>query len=103
MTDLEDGLYITREDAKRCLTFAPPGGAPQTWVPDDLFMQVQKERDEFRRVLGLIGAWRVDGMCSVNDLDRLLLRAGFDLDQCRAILGVLRWVRENPTPVEATP
>jgi hypothetical protein len=94
MTEPTDG-YLAKEDAKRCLTLATPGGEPQTWVPLDLFQAVQNERDEFRRVLGLIGAWRSAGMESVNDLDRLLLRGGFDLAACRAVLDVVRWAAEN--------
>lgn len=57
-----DGRYIHRRNDKR-----PSGtrtmsvtinGEAQEWVHVDDFMDVQRERDDYRRAIALINAWR---------------------------------------------
>lgn len=83
-------------DRKRCMEINRPGATePELWVPLDLFVEVQTERDDFRRALALINAWRVGGMESISTLVHLLRGVGFDFEDGRAILGLIRWSREQ--------
>lgn len=46
------------------------------YVTREAWERVAAERDEYRRVLALISAWRVQGRIHSEHLDRLLARVG---------------------------
>jgi hypothetical protein len=89
------GLYIHERSDKM------PGGTRVmrqvvdgeecTWVHADDFMEVQKERDEARRQLALINAWRwSDSFRSdARTLDVQLRAAGLGRDQGVAMLALI--------------
>lgn len=96
-----DGRYIHRRDPEknptgtRTLTLAADG-ASQEWVHGDDFMDVQRERDDLRRAVALINAWRWSPTFVARDvrpLDAQLHAAGFDRDQGRAMLSIIASVQ----------
>src|ERR1017187_5399862 len=64
--DLDAGLYIHRDDPGRRMpgikvtTISDPDGMTQYLVDAVQFMEIQLERDNYRRALALINAWRLD-------------------------------------------
>lgn len=93
--DLDNGLYL-RPKHTDVTVINPPGDiTPIVLVAAEDFMAVQKERDDLRRTVGLINAWRLSPGRSEIELDRLLKDAGQDLASAKAMLGILAWAREN--------
>ncbi len=90
---LDDGLYI--HPTTPVLTVSRDGAAPDVYVDAAAFMQVQKERDEYRRLLALINAWRVGGARSEIRLRQLLMQAGEGDVQAEATLDIIRWVESQ--------
>lgn len=98
--DYNQGLYLhTRTTPVTTLT--GPDGTTTVYVGADAFMDMQRQRDDLRRTLGLIAAWRVNPNRLMSDLGRLLAAAGFDEGQGRAILSLMASVsadRDNRLP-----
>lgn len=90
--DLADGLYLHPDTP--VLTVAT-GGETKVYVAADRFMEVQKERDEYRRLLALINAWRITSGRTEAALTALLARVGEGADQAKATLEILRWVQSE--------
>lgn len=93
--DLRDGRYIHRGFGTRTMAIVVDGEA-QEWVHADDFMDVQKERDDYRRAMALVNAWRwspdfVNGRVVV--LDRLLTGVGFTMDDARAMNAIIAEAR----------
>lgn len=77
-------------------------GVSTKWVTRELWERTVAERDEFRRVLAFISAWRLSSGTRDCALDRLLSRVGEDYDTARAIRGVMEWVGSaSRTPMQA--
>lgn len=99
MTEL-DGLYIHRDGdpskhgigGTRTMTISTQGVVCE-WVHTDDFMIMQRERDNLRRALALINAWRHSGRNDRAELDRQLSIAGFDRDDGIAMLSLIADVR----------
>lgn len=93
---LADGLYLHRRTEQwpsgtRTMTVTVDG-EPREWVDADDFMAVQKERDDHRRVIALINAWRWSPAFVDRDsrrLDALLAAAGESVQSGRAMLEIL--------------
>lgn len=54
--DPEAGLYLSSQTPLTVIT--PPEGEPTVLVDAIAFMEMQKQRDDMRRALGLTNAWR---------------------------------------------
>lgn len=72
----------------------PGEQSPREFIPRDQWEEVAAERGEFRRVLALISAWRLDSGVRDPALDRLLATVGEDYAQARAVASVIAGVRE---------
>lgn len=96
------GRYIhertdKRPDGTRVMRVATDG-VEQVWVHAGDFMDVQKERDDARRQLAFINAWRHSIQFNLRDsamLDRQLEEAGLDAGQGRAMLGLIHEVKSG--------
>lgn len=106
---MSDGLYIhrateDRPDGTRTMTVTT-GGEVTEWVHADDFMAVQKERDDYRRALALVNAWRWSPDFAERNprlLDIQLAGAGFTVKDGRAMLSLVASVQaesraSNPT------
>lgn len=91
--DYNQGLYLHTHHTP-VTTITGPDGTATVLVSADAFMAMQKERDDYRRTLGLIAAWRVNPNRTLSQLGRILDSAGFDEGQGRAMLSVLAGVRD---------
>ncbi len=81
------------------ITLTTPDGTAQ-YMPREQWEAVVAERDEYRRVLALISAWRLDSGTRDAQLDALLRRIGEDYDSARTIRGLVAWARDHkPGPV----
>lgn len=87
--DLENSRYIHEHD--RVISVAR-GEQADYYVDVDLFMDVQQERDDFRRTLGLINALRDELPVSVVTL---LDRAGFSPEMGQAMKSIIAWARDG--------
>lgn len=100
--DPEHGLYLHREvpgtPGTRVTRIIDADGAERYLVNAAQFMECQRERDGYRRALGLIAAWRVSKRRSEETLKRLLADAGFDDAQAQALLDVVRHFRPDALP-----
>ncbi|WP_299091893.1 hypothetical protein [uncultured Microbacterium sp.] len=74
------------------ITIAAPAGSTQ-YMPRSEWEKAAAERDEFRRVLALISAWRLDTGTRDPQLDTLLERVGESYDSARAMQSLIAWSR----------
>lgn len=81
------------------VTVTSPAGADE-YVRREALEKVLAERDEYRRVLALISAWRLDTGTQDSRLDALLLRIGEDYESARAVRDVVLWARSQPANTE---
>lgn len=72
-----------------------PGGGIREFVPRDLWEKTAAERDKYRRVLALIGAWRLDSGTRNPQLDKLLSSVGEDYENSQALKYIIDQVREG--------
>ena len=82
------------------VTLTLPGeDQPRQYMPRDEFEKVATHRDDLRRTLALISAWRLDSGTRDPALDRLLASVGESYTQARAtasvIAGVRQWAAEQ--------
>ena len=77
-------------------------GQTTEYVTRDLWEATAAERDEFRRVLAFISAWRLTSYTRDAELDRLLARVGEDYGSARAMQGVIEWARSEAARNAAT-
>ena len=97
--DLDAGLYIHRDDPGRRMpgikvtTISDPDGMTQYLVDAVQFMEIQLERDNYRRALALINAWRLDPARDDRLLKKRLADAGFDDADGEAIRSLIASVR----------
>lgn len=89
--DLDADLYI--HSTTPVLTVSRDGAPPEVYVTAAAFMEVQKERDEYRRVLALINAWRVGAARPEARLRQLLAGVGEGDAQGEATLDIIRWAQ----------
>jgi hypothetical protein len=95
--DLLNGLYIHERSegnptGTRVLTTVVDG-TTERWVDAADFMAVQKERDDARRQLAFVNAWRWSEAMVRRDfgmLDAVLANAGLTRELGRATLGIMR-------------
>jgi hypothetical protein len=87
---IEDGLYINPSTATTKISV---GGEDTYLVAAEDFMAVQKERDEYRRTLALINAWRIDRNRDEQRLTQLLEKAGFTFADAQAMVSLIASVR----------
>lgn len=78
------------------ITLTTPDGVAQ-YMPREQWEAVVAERDEYRRVLALISAWRLDSGTRNAQLDALLRRVGEDYDSARAMHDLVAWARDHRT------
>lgn len=90
----DDGLYINDHIGVHVTTSRSGGSTrPAVYVDAEDFMQMQRERDDLRRVLYLINGWRVSAPRPELALVRLLSGVGLtDLDGqvCRSLVDSAR-------------
>lgn len=86
-----DSHPVIRENA---ITISTPTGSVE-YMPRSEWEKAAAERDEYRRVLALISAWRLDTGTRDSQLDALLRRVGEDYDSARAMQSLVAWAREN--------
>ena len=87
--NLAEDLYLNPDMRAKMTVIAPPGADPVHLVPAEDYMAIQKERDENRRVLALINAWRRTPYRSEDAFAALLARVGQDdglADATRSIM-----------------
>lgn len=70
-------------------------GKATEYVSRELWEETAAERDELRRVLAFISAWRLTSRTCDVELDRLLARVGEDYGTARAALSVINWARSE--------
>lgn len=83
------------------VTVTGPTGSAQ-YMPRDQWEKVVAERDEYRRILALISAWRLTSGTRDGDLDALLRRVGEDYDSARAMGDLVTQLRSTPSPGHET-
>lgn len=91
----DDGLYLHRNHTPH-LDIAGPDGTT-TYVTAQTFMEMQKERDDYRRTLALINAATLDRWVEPagSKIRRLLDRAGFTVADARAMQDLIDWARRG--------
>jgi hypothetical protein len=98
--DPENGLYLHRAaiempDGVNVLVLEDSlVGVPRYYVPAESFMDVQKDRDDFRRAMSLVNAWRVTQRESYPMLDHLCASVGLTDTEGRAVNDIVRGMRE---------
>lgn len=91
--DLDNGRYINDRD-RLMTTIGPDNISARYYVDAELFMDVQKERDDYRRVLAVMNALRAQEPGSLPDVAiALLSTAGFDMGDARAMVSLLAEAR----------
>ncbi|OHU12834.1 hypothetical protein [Mycobacteroides chelonae] len=70
-------------------------GETTEYVTRDLWEETVAQRDEFRRVLSFISAWRLSSHTHDAELDRLLALVGEDYQSARAMAGLINWGRSE--------
>lgn len=70
----------------------------QQLLPRQTWEKAAVQRDEFRRVIAMIGAWRIESGTQDDRLDALLASVGETRDSSRAVLGVIEWARSARQP-----
>lgn len=91
-----DSHPVIRDNA---VTLVTPSGTSE-YMPRSEWEKAAAERDEYRRVLALISAWRLDSGTRDSHLDALLSRVGESYDSARAMQSLVAWARaaERTTP-----
>lgn len=87
------GLYI-HHDIPRWKV-RDPEGVEHTLVDAKAFMEVQRERDDYRRVCALVNAWRHRDIFDLPAIDRLLNSVGLTYDDARAMNGLIQWAKQR--------
>jgi hypothetical protein len=108
--DLDAGLYI-HPGTVTVAAFLTEGEessidpeklyTPRYYVDARDFMDMQKERDDLKRTLALVNATRVgpvDDDARLRRIFALCDKAGFGVDEARAIAGIEAWARSEPKP-----
>ena len=88
--DLEHGLYIHEKD--RLITIETAEGTTYA-VPAELFMEVQRDRDGWRRCSELVN----EALCrgDIKAAAKRFEAQGLTGDNARAMSGILAWVRDQ--------
>lgn len=81
---------------KDLVTVTTPAGTTE-YMPREAWETVVAQRDEYRRTLALISAWRLDSGVRDRTLDVLLEQAGEDYDSARAMRDLIAEVRAATT------
>lgn len=110
--DWDAGLYLDDRTPVTTMTTkwrdpsAPPSAAPQIveehYVSAQAFMAVQKERDEFQRVLALINGWRMSTGRDDERLRTLLASVGHNDGMGEAVLDIIRWAQQERRATNGT-
>lgn len=95
--DYNQGLYL-HPRTTQITTITGPDGTQTLLVSADDFMAMQKERDEYRKVVGLINAWRIDPHRSETRLRTLLASVGQDDGAAHAMAGLIAWAASADRP-----
>lgn len=95
--DFNAGLYL-HDHQVAITTITGPDGQQTLLVSADDFMAMQKERDDYRRAVGLINAWRIDPDRNESRLRALLASVGQDDGMARAMAGIVAWARSKDRP-----
>ena len=95
--DFNAGLYLHAHHTA-ITTITGPDGAQTLLVSADDFMAMQKEGDDYRRVVGLINAWRIDPHRSETRLKALLAQVGQDDGMAQAMAGLIAWAASADRP-----
>jgi hypothetical protein len=90
--DLVNGLYLHPDAPVMTIT---RDGQTEVYVAASAFMEVQRDRDEYRRILALVNAWRLSSVRSEHALRQLLMRVGEGDAQAEATLDIIRWASEQ--------
>jgi hypothetical protein len=85
--DLEAGLYLWPHTTP--VTTITRGEQTEYLVDAHAFMEMQRERDNYRRVLALINAWRISPERSERSLRHLLAGVGFSDADARAMAEII--------------
>lgn len=91
--NLEDGLYV--HPGTRTMAVSRSGGVTRYWVDARDFMQVQKERDDYRRAIALVNAWRVAAGVDFPMLTSLCESVGLTVEDAHAINAVIRGLQDG--------
>lgn len=93
-----DSHPVIRDNA---VTITTPAGSTE-YMPRGEWETAVAERDEYRRVLALISAWRLDSGTRDGQLDALLSRVGESYDSARAMQSLVAWARTDAPRTLAT-
>jgi PHD/YefM family antitoxin component YafN of YafNO toxin-antitoxin module len=89
--NLEEGLYIWRDMVP--VTVTTRGEDVSYLVDASAFMEMQRERDNYRKALALINAWRITPEREESELTRLLDSVGFTHGDAQAMVSLVASVR----------
>jgi hypothetical protein len=97
--DPDEGLYLHQAGGRmpggaRVLKLAQDG-RERYYVRAEDYMAVQKERDDYRRSMALVNAWRVTQKRQFPMLENLCFSAGFTDADGHAINDVIRGLRDD--------
>lgn len=90
--DLLNGLYLNDNVPQWKVTDAD--GAEHILVPAQTFMEMQRERDQYRRTLALINAWRTTEFWwqDPDRLNSLLEHAGMTYEDGKVMDSLVRFI-----------
>jgi hypothetical protein len=101
--DLDNGLYIHAHETPVTILELPGTLPSDSWTRSEPtrrylvdatdFMAVQKERDELRKITGLIGVWRLGPNRNEAALKKLLAKAGVTDELAEAMGNIIAQVR----------
>lgn len=86
-----DNHSIIREN----LVTVTQNGETAEYMPREVWESTAAERDEFRRVLAFINAWRVKNQIRDEELTRLLASVGEDDGTGRALAGLIDSIQRD--------
>lgn len=88
--DSDAGLYLHEPDRVGLLEQrAGIDGEPRYYLPVQQFMEMQRERDEFRKAAALLNAWRVRVAPDSAEPRSLLAAVGLDDADGRAMQSIV--------------
>jgi hypothetical protein len=91
--DLDEGLYL-HPGSVELLKFTVGEEEPQYYVGARDFMEMQKQRDDYRKACAMINAWRVempDGLAGrLRFVKDILAKVGMDDKDGEAMVGIIR-------------
>ena len=95
--DYNAGLYLHARTTA-LTTITGPDGTPTVLVSAADFMAMQRERDEYRKIVDLINAWRINPRRTEARLTALLAKVGQDDSKAEAMAGLIRWAESADRP-----